>query len=216
MKPKIAVIDYGMGNLRSVSKALELCGADVEIIAEAKQIKNYNAVVLPGVGSFAPAIKILKTKKFDKAIKKHIAEDKMFLGICLGFQLLFTKSYEEGEHKGLDIIKGTVKKFKSSKAKKLIIPHMCWNKVNITKNPHSQDMFKKIKDKSYFYFVHSYYCCPENKKVVSTFTNYGSDFCSSIATKNIWACQFHPEKSSKDGLMLLKNFVQKVKSDVSN
>jgi len=213
MNPKIAIIDYGMGNLRSVSKALELCGADVEIITEAKQLENYNAVVLPGVGSFAPAIEILKEKKFDKAIKKHIDAGKMFLGICLGFQLLFTKSYEEGEHKGLDIIKGTVKKFKSSKAKKLIIPHMCWNRVKITKNPYSKDMYGKIKNETYFYFVHSYYCCPDDKKVIATYTDYGLNFCSSVAVKNIWACQFHPEKSSTDGLMLLKNFVKKVKSN---
>jgi len=211
MKPKIAVIDYGMGNLRSVSKALELCGADVEIITEAKQIQNYNAVVLPGVGSFAPAIKIIKSKKFDVAIKEHIKSGKMFLGICLGFQLLFTKSYEEGEYKGLDIIKGTVKKFKPKRNKRLIIPQMCWNKINKSKNPYAKQMYKNIKNKTYFYFVHSYYCVPRDKNLIATTTNYDIDFCSSIATKNIWGSQFHPEKSSTNGLVILKNFVKKVK-----
>lgn len=211
MKPKISIIDYGMGNLRSVSKALELCGAVVEIITEAKQIQNYNAIVLPGVGSFAPAIKIIKSKKFDIAIKKHIKSGKMFLGICLGFQLLFTKSYEEGEYKGLDIIKGTVKKFKPKRNKRLIIPHMCWNKINKSENPYAKQMYKNIKNKTYFYFVHSYYCAPRDKRLIATTTNYDIDFCSSIATKNIWASQFHPEKSSTAGLEILKNFVKKVK-----
>jgi glutamine amidotransferase len=211
MKPKIAVIDYGMGNLRSVSKAIELCGANVEIITKAKQIRNYSAIVLPGVGSFAPAIKIIKSKKFDVAIKEHIKSGKMFLGICLGFQLLFTKSYEEGVYKGLDIIKGTVKKFKAKRNKRLIIPHMCWNKINKSKNPYAKQMYKNIKNKTYFYFVHSYYCDPRDKKLLATTTNYDMDFCSSIATKNIWASQFHPEKSSTAGLAILKNFVKKVK-----
>ena len=124
MTAKIAIIDYGMGNLRSVSKAIELCKAYVDIISEPEQVKNYNAVVLPGVGSFAPAIKIIKDKGLDIAIKKHLEQKKMFLGICLGFQLLFSKSYEEGLYEGLDIIKGSVEKFIPKPDEKLIIPHI--------------------------------------------------------------------------------------------
>ena len=209
MKPKIAIIDYGMGNLRSVSKALELCGADVGIITEPKQVEDYNAIVLPGVGSFAPAIKIIQDTGLDIAIKKHLEQKKMFLGICLGFQLLFSQSYEEGTHKGLDIIKGTVEKFIPKTNEKLIIPHMGWNNINISNNKFAKQMYKNIQDNEYVYFVHSFYCKPENKNIIATTTNYSIDFCSSIATENIWGCQFHPEKSSNIGLAILKNFVSK-------
>jgi len=209
MKPKIAIIDYGMGNLRSVSKAIELCGAGVDIITEADQTENYNAIVLPGVGSFAPAIKIIKDKGLDIAIKKHLDDKKMFLGICLGFQLLFSHSYEEGTHKGLDIIKGSVEKFVPKENEKLIIPHMGWNTINISDTKFSKQMYKNINNNEYVYFVHSFYCKPENKNLIATTTNYSVDFCSSIATDNIWGCQFHPEKSSTIGLTILKNFVSK-------
>lgn len=208
-KPKIALIDYGSGNLRSVSKALELCGAEVDIICRACQIENYNAIVLPGVGSFAPAIKIIEDKGFDTAIKKHLEQKKMFLGICLGFQLLFSQSYEQGTHKGLDIIKGSVEKFVPRKNEKLIIPHMGWNKINISDNKFAKEMYKNVNDAEYVYFVHSFYCKPENKNITATTTDYSVNFCSSIATENIWACQFHPEKSSSTGLVILKNFVKK-------
>ncbi len=212
MNSKIAVIDYGMGNLRSVSKAVELCGAEVDIISEADQVENYNAIVLPGVGAFEPAIKIIKNKGFDTAITEHISKEKMFLGICLGFQLLFSKSYEDGLHKGLNIIEGSVEKFVPKENEKLIIPHMGWNKISVSKeNKTAKEMYKNIKDDEYVYFVHSYYCNPVDKSWVATNTNYSIDFCSSIARKNVWGCQFHPEKSSDVGLKILKNFVEKVK-----
>lgn len=209
MTAKIAIIDYGMGNLRSVSKAIELCKASVDIISEPEQIKEYNAVVLPGVGSFAPAIKIIKDKGLDTAIKKHLEQKKMFLGICLGFQLLFSKSYEEGIHEGLDIIKGSVEKFVPKPGEKLIIPHIGWNTINISENIYAKQMFKGINNNEFVYFVHSFYCKPEDKKIIATETNYSIDFCSSIADENIWACQFHPEKSSNTGIAILKNFVSK-------
>jgi len=210
MKPKIAIIDYGMGNLRSVSKAVELCGAQVDIISEATQIKNYNSIILPGVGAFEPAIKILKEKKLDIAIKEHINNKKMFLGICLGYQLLFSQSYEDGLHEGLNIIEGTVEKFVPKQNERLIIPHMGWNKIFISKeNETAQQMYKDIKDESYVYFVHSYFCKPKDKKYIATTTNHSIDFCSSICIDNVWGCQFHPEKSSTIGLQLLKNFVSK-------
>jgi len=209
VKPKIAIIDYGMGNLRSVSKALELCGAVIDIISQADQIENYNAIVLPGVGSFAPAIKIIQETGLDIAIKKHLQNNKMFLGICLGFQLLFSQSYEEGTHKGLNIIKGTVEKFVPEEKKRLIIPHMGWNKINISDNKFAKQMYKDVTNNEYVYFVHSFYCKPEKKNIIATTTNYSIDFCSSIAIDNVWGCQFHPEKSSTIGLTILKNFVKK-------
>lgn len=208
MKPKIAIIDYGMGNLRSVSKAVELCGANVNIVTNPEEIKKYNAIILPGVGAFAPAIKKLRESKFDIAIKEHLKENKMFLGICLGFQLLFSLSYEDGLHKGLDIIKGNVRKFIHKKKEKLIIPHMGWNTLNISQtNKSAKLMYKDINPQSFVYFVHSYYCQPTDKKLIATTTRYSVDFCSSVAYDNIWGCQFHPEKSSSVGLQLLKNFI---------
>lgn len=216
MSSKIAVIDYGMGNLRSVSKAVELCGAEVDIITEADQVETYNAIILPGVGAFEPAIKIIKNKGFDTAIKEHISKEKMFLGICLGYQLLFSESYEDGLHKGLNIVEGSVEKFIPKKNEKLIIPHMGWNKISISKeNKTAQEMYKNINDGEYVYFVHSYYCNPTDKSWTATTTNYSIDFCSSIARKNVWGCQFHPEKSSDVGLKILKNFVEKVKDNAS-
>ena len=210
MKPKIAIIDYGMGNLRSVSKAVELCGGDIDIIADADSIKKYNSIILPGVGAFEPAIKIIQNKGIDTAIKEHISNKKMFLGICLGFQLLFSESYEDGLHKGLNIVEGTVEKFVPKQNEKLIIPHMGWNKISISKtNETAKEMFKNINNESYVYFVHSYYCKPANKDYIATITNHSIDFCSSIAKDNVWGCQFHPEKSSEIGLQLLKNFVSK-------
>ena len=208
MKPKIAVIDYGMGNLRSVSKALELCGANVDIITSAKEIEKYNSIVLPGVGSFGPAINIIKSKGFDIAIKQHINNKKMLLGICLGFQLLFSESFEDGVYKGLDIVEGTVEKFVPKQNEKLIIPHIGWNEINISQtNKFAQKMYSDIKNKDYVYFVHSYFCKPVNSDIIATTTNYSIDFCSSIAKENVWGCQFHPEKSSDTGLKILKNFV---------
>ncbi len=210
MNKKIAIIDYGMGNLRSVSKALELCGADVDIITESTQIKNYNSIILPGVGAFKPAMTILEEKKLDVAVKEHILNKKMFLGICLGFQLLFSKSYEDGLHEGLNIVEGIVEKFVPKQNEKLIVPHMGWNKIFISKtNKTVKEMYNGIKDESYVYFVHSYFCKPANKEYIATTTNHSIDFCSSIAIDNIWGCQFHPEKSSTIGLQLLKNFVSK-------
>lgn len=208
MKTKIAVIDYGMGNLRSVSKAVELCGADVDIITEADKVQDYNSIILPGVGAFDPAIKIIKNKGFDTAIKDHISKGKKFLGICLGFQLLFSESYEDGLHKGLNIVEGSVEKFVPKENEKLIIPHMGWNKIFISKdNRSAETMYKNINNGDYVYFVHSYFCKPADKSWTATVTNYSIDFCSSIARGNVWGCQFHPEKSSDTGLKILRNFV---------
>lgn len=210
MKTKIAIIDYGMGNLRSVSKAVELCGANANITTKADELKKYNALILPGVGAFAPAIKRIKENNFDIAIKEHLKEEKMLLGICLGFQLLFSLSYEGGVHKGLDVIKGNVRKFIPKRTEKLIIPHMGWNTLNISQtNKAAKQMYKGIDNQSFVYFVHSYYCQPTDKRLIATTTKYSTDFCSSVALDNIWGCQFHPEKSSETGLKILKNFISR-------
>ncbi len=203
----IAIIDYGMGNLRSVAKALESLGAEVKITASPDIIKKASGVILPGVGAMPDAMKALQKAKVIASIKKTIAEDKPFLGICLGLQLLFETSEEGGGCKGLGIFKGSVPKFSFPKAQAdLKIPHMGWNTIEI--KDQKLKILDKVNDESYVYFVHSYYVKPQDKKIIATTTNYGIEFCSSIAKGNLFACQFHPEKSQKIGLKILSNFVK--------
>jgi imidazole glycerol-phosphate synthase subunit HisH len=211
----IAIIDYGMGNLRSVAKALENLGAVVKITASPDVIKYASGVVLPGVGAMPDAMKALQKAKVVSSIKKTIAEDKPFLGICLGLQLLFETSEEGGGCKGLGIFRGSVPKFNFSKlVTGLKVPHMGWNQIKQRSAVSGQrsaktelKIFDKIPDNSYVYFVHSYYVKPRDKNIIATTTNYGAEFCSSIAKGNLFACQFHPEKSQKIGLKILQNFV---------
>ncbi|OGS17474.1 MAG: imidazole glycerol phosphate synthase, glutamine amidotransferase subunit [Elusimicrobia bacterium RIFOXYA2_FULL_50_26] len=204
--PRVALIDYSMGNLRSVGKALELAGATVKITTNPGDVKDAAAVVLPGVGSFGPAIKYLRGSGMLEAITGAISAGKPFLGLCLGFQLLFDYSSEGGKHNGLGFIPGAVKQFRLP-AKKYKVPHMGWNRV-FQRNKSSKTMFRNIPDGSYFYFVHSYYGKPSTTAPVAATTDYGIEFCSAIVQDNIWACQFHPEKSSAHGLQLLKNFIK--------
>ncbi len=211
-KIEIAVIDYGMGNLRSVSKAIEHIGAKVIVTENIKKILSAKALVFPGVGSFGPAIEYLKARGLDKAIQEAIASDKYFLGLCLGFQLLFDKSFENGKHDGLSVVSGKVRKFNfaDKKYSDLKIPHMGWNVVEKVKSGESDRMFKNIPENSFFYFVHSYYGMPDDEKFVAGTTRYGIKFCSSLIREKVWACQFHPEKSGENGLKLLRNFVNEV------
>ena len=209
-KPLIAVVDYGMGNLRSVAKAIELVGAKVVVSNKQKELLASNGIVFPGVGAFNAALVNLKKTGLLSCLHDCISSSKPFLGLCLGFQLLFDHS-QEGSGKGLSIIHGNVKAF-NFKNSKLKVPHMGWNTVSINKeNKFSKEMFKGIKNNSYFYFVHSYYCVPKSYDVVAAKTSYGIDFCSAVAKGNYWASQFHPEKSGANGLKLLANFVDKVK-----
>lgn len=198
----LAIIDYGMGNLRSVSKALEAAGAsNVRIVSEAKEILKADKIVLPGVGAMAEAISALRKLKLIDPIKERIFE-KPFLGICLGLQLLFTESEEGGRVKGLGIFRGKVKRFSG----RLKVPHMGWNQVE-QRNTGSP-ILEGIPDNSYFYFCHSYYVVPEDKSIIASTTDYGKEFVSSVSKDNLFACQFHPEKSQAMGLRLLKNFIR--------
>jgi glutamine amidotransferase len=221
----IAVIDYGMGNLRSVSKALESVGAKTIVIDNPNEIISADAVVLPGVGAFYRGMENLKEKNLLPAIYRAVQDNKPFLGICLGLQLLFTESEEHGISKGLDIIKGKVKKFSTGVNPALArkswvkIPHMGWNQVKLKiKNQKSKmenekvktNVFNGIPDGSYFYFDHSYYVEPEDKNTIAATTDYGIDFVSAVNKDNIWGVQFHPEKSSDLGLKILKNFVKSI------
>ena len=202
----IAVIDCGLGNLRSVSKALEDAGAQTKVTGNPKDIVSAEAVVLPGVGAFYRGMENLEKSGLAPAILQSIQKDKPFLGICLGLQLLFSESEEHGISKGLDVIKGKVKKFPSS----VKIPHMGWNDVKLKIKNEKLKIFKNIPNNSYFYFDHSYYVEPEDKNIVIATTEYGKGFASAVNKGNVWGVQFHPEKSSDLGLKILKNFVKSI------
>ncbi|MFQ5901748.1 MAG: imidazole glycerol phosphate synthase subunit HisH [Thermodesulfobacteriota bacterium] len=202
----IAIIDYGMGNLRSVSKGFEKVGHKSVVTRDPAAISKATHVVLPGVGAFRNCMDNLRRYDLVAPILESIEAGKPFLGICLGLQLLFEESEEFGRHKGLGIIKGKVVRFPDDmmeKRTRLNIPHMGWNSIDIK---HPSPTLKGIDDSSFFYFVHSYYVAPEDQGVIATTTTYGIEFTSSICKNNIFACQFHPEKSQGVGLKILKNF----------
>jgi len=208
----IAIIDYGMGNLRSVEKGFQKVGVDVTVTNKPGIVNNADAVVLPGVGAFKDCMRELSDLKLIDAVVDSIKKGKPYLGICLGLQALFSESVEFGRCKGLDVLRGSVVRFDfggqklktpNSQLSTLKVPHMGWNEINIRKdNP----LFKGIPDKSYFYFVHSFYVVPEDKTIISATTDYGFEFTSSVRKENIFAVQFHPEKSQAVGLQMLKNF----------
>lgn len=202
----IAVIDYGAGNLTSVSKALELTGAEVAVTSEAKTIEKADGVVLPGVGSFGDAINRLRDLGLIPVLEGGFRKNKPFLGICLGFQMLFTESEEEGRHLGFNWFPGRVKRFRHD----LKIPQVGWNRVRSVKET---PLLKGVPDRSFFYFVHSYYVDPEEDGIVAARTDYGGDFVSMIQHGNIFAMQFHPEKSGDIGQLVLRNFYQLVRSE---
>lgn len=195
----ICIIDYGMGNLRSVQKGFEEVGFKAVITASKSQLKKAAGVVLPGVGAFSQAINNLKQAGLDELIKEQIAAGKPFFGICLGLQLLFTESEEGGVFAGLDIIKGKVKRLPAF----VKVPHIGWNQVKIVKK---DGYTVALPEQEYYYFVHSFRVEPEDTTVIAGTTHYGGEFVSLITSKNIVACQFHPEKSSYYGLQLLKRF----------
>lgn len=204
----IAIIDYQMGNLRSVQKGFERVGHSATITSDSDKIASAYKVVLPGVGAFVDAIAELQRRELIDPIHNAISAGKPFLGICLGLQLLFDISYEDGEHQGLGIIPGEVRRFDIPSEYK--VPHMGWNQVRLKTTPDGErsPIFDGIEDDSHFYFVHSYYVTPNDDSVVSGESSYGHPFCAMIRRENLYATQFHPEKSQKNGLQLLKNFAE--------
>lgn len=204
----IGIIDYGMGNLRSVQKGFEKIGAGAAIISTPEALDRCHGIVLPGVGAFKNCIQNLDRLRLIDPVIKSIKQGKPFLGICLGLQALFTESHEFGITPGLDVIKGRVVRFDTAESQRLKVPHIGWNTVSITT---PDPALEGIPDRAYFYFVHSYYVVPEDTGVIATTTCYGTDFVSGIRKDNIFACQFHPEKSQKNGLRLLKNFADEAR-----
>ena len=195
----LILIDYGMGNLRSVSKALEKVGFSVKVSSDPEEVKKAEVLVLPGVGAFRDAMENLKKLGLLKEILRHIEKGKPYMGICLGLQLLFERSYEFGETEGFGVLEGEVVLLPP----KVKVPHIGWNQLWRQK---PSDLLNGIKEGEYFYFVHSYHVVPKRQDIILTTTDYGVDFVSSIEYENIFAVQFHPEKSQKAGLRLLENF----------
>ena len=198
----ILVIDYGMGNLRSVSKALEHLGAEVKISGSYKDLDLADKAVLPGVGAFGDACDELRRGQWVEPIRKYVADGRPFLGICLGLQLFFGSSEESPGTEGLNLLPGRVVLFRE---KELKVPHMGWNQTGKVSHP----LWQGIPDQSYFYFVHSYYAVCEDSEAAAAPCTYGSTvFPAALGKGNLFATQFHPEKSQKAGLQLLKNFVE--------
>jgi glutamine amidotransferase len=206
----IAIVDYGMGNLRSVHKAVEQVGGKAQVIADAQGIKDASKIILPGVGAFRDCMHNLAGRGLLEPLVTAIEAGKPFLGICLGLQLLFDESDEFGTHRGMGVLPGRVTRFPdaiedSQDATPLPIPHMGWNTIEIKKDT---PLFAGIENGSYFYFVHSYYAIPEDPEDIVATTLYGIEFACAVQQDNIYAVQFHPEKSQTNGLIVLKNFVR--------
>jgi len=209
----IGIIDYGMGNLRSVQKAFEKLGEQAEFCTKPSQILESELLVLPGVGAFRDAIAELKRLELDKAVHEYVSTDRPLLGICLGLQLLFDLSYEDGEYEGLGVVSGDVVRFMPESGLK--IPHMGWNELQLEQP--DCPLLDGIQPRDHVYFVHSYYVRPQNEDVIATTTQHGSQkFCSMICEGNLFATQFHPEKSQRVGLQLLANFAKLGRESLSS
>jgi len=214
-RPQIGIVDYGMGNLMSVSRAFQSLGFRTCVSGDREQLRNVHGLVLPGVGAFRDCMENLEKRDLTRFIREWVKEDKPFLGICLGLQLLFTESHEFGVHRGLDLFKGKVVRFpddmrssvryhSEERQEKLKVPHMGWNRVE---HPEGSSYFQDIPQGGYFYFVHSYYVVPE-EDLKTCRTEYGIEFVSGIEAKNLISVQFHPEKSQEVGLLFLRNFAR--------
>ncbi len=203
---KIFLIDYGSGNLRSVQKAIETIGFAATISCDPHMLAQADVLVLPGQGAVKDAMRHLKEKNLDILIKKHIAQKKAFLGICLGMQLLFTRSEEDNGHACLGVFEGEVKKFTTPKLK---VPHMGWNQLNVIQNPYGYltGIAPHSEKLAYAYFAHSYYVETPLQNILGTTTTYGPTFVLTVQTAHVLGIQFHPEKSGETGLMLLRNFL---------
>jgi imidazole glycerol-phosphate synthase subunit HisH len=200
---KVAIIDYGVGNLRSVEKAFAATGCRVTVSSDETELRSAEKLVLPGVGAFGACMKALKERGFDRLVRERAREGTPLLGVCVGMQLLFEESEEFGSTPGLGLLKGRVRRFGSD----LVVPHVGWNRIH-QRQPHA--LFEGIEDGSFCYFVHSFYCEPSDEAVVAGETEYGGRYASVVAERNICGVQFHPEKSQDVGLKMLRNFVHRL------
>lgn len=196
---QVAIIDYGVGNLRSVEKAFAATGCDAIVTADENELRNARRLVLPGVGAFGACMKALTEHGFDRLVREKAREGTPLLGVCVGMQLLFDESVEFGATSGLGLLRGRVRRFEVD----LVVPHVGWNRIH-QKRQHT--LFHGIADGSFCYFVHSFYCEPADENVIAGETEYGARYTSVVAHKNICGVQFHPEKSQTVGLQMLKNF----------
>jgi len=206
-QPVIGIIDYGMGNLRSVARAVERMGGRSRLIRAPKALARVDGLILPGVGAFGAGMTNLSRAGFPDALRAYVASGRPLLGICLGFQLFFEVSCEDGRHAGLGIIPGEVKKFRRTTSR-MRIPHMGWNRLRFVRRGR---LFRRVAEGAFVYFVHSYYCVPRDARVVTARAIYGRPFAAAIESGSVLGTQFHPEKSSVVGLRMLANFIAGVR-----
>jgi len=195
----VAIIDYGVGNLRSVEKAFTAMGCEAIVSSDESVLREAERLVLPGVGAFAACMKALKERGFDRLVNERASAGTPLLGVCVGMQLLFDESEEFGSTSGLGLLRGNVRRFNND----LVVPHIGWNRIH-QQQPHS--LFDGVADRAFCYFVHSYYCEPADLDVVAGSTDYGGQYASVVVKENICGVQFHPEKSQDVGLQMLRNF----------
>jgi glutamine amidotransferase len=209
----ITIVDYDMANLRSVQKAIEAVGHSARIVRKPDEIRSAEKLIVPGVGAFKDAVRVLRERKLDSAILSHIEKGRPFLGICLGMQMLFERGHEDGLHEGLGLFAGDVVRFTVDKTAGLKVPHMGWNTLNVRVSP-PPPLLAGLTGESgaepSVYFVHSYHCQPKDESIIAATTEYGPGpgFVSSISVRNVHATQFHPEKSQAVGLKILRNFAE--------
>jgi glutamine amidotransferase len=203
----IAVVDYGVGNLFSLKSSLASIGAEAVVSGDEAVIRSADKILLPGVGAFEDAARKLRECGLDKVICDEAAKGKPILGICLGMQMLFEKSFEYGEHKGLGLIKGEVRPIAEVIGEGLKIPHIGWNALNFPKNKEKNELLKYLNEGDFVYFVHSYYGADCDEAVIAT-SEYGAPLTAAVASRNVYGCQFHPEKSGEVGLKILKAFCE--------
>ncbi|HEX6648528.1 MAG TPA: imidazole glycerol phosphate synthase subunit HisH [Pyrinomonadaceae bacterium] len=196
---RVAIIDYGVGNLRSVEKAFAAMGCDAVVSSDERELRDAARLVLPGVGAFGACMKALSERGFDRLVHERVSEGTPLLGVCVGMQLLFDESDEFGSTAGLGLLRGRVRRFEND----LVVPHVGWNRIH---QKQSHPLFEGVADGAFCYFVHSFYCEPEDETVVAGETEYGGRYASVVSHGNIFGVQFHPEKSQDVGLRMLKNF----------
>lgn len=201
----IAIIDYGVGNLFSLKSSLSYVGADACVTDDSEKIGSADKIILPGVGAFGDAIKKLKDARLDEVIMSQAGKGKPIMGICLGMQLLFDKSFEYGEHSGLGLIKGEIRPISDVIGESLKIPHIGWNSLKFTDK--KSEIFKLINDGDFVYFVHSYYAANCDESVIAN-AEYGANLTAAVQSGNVYGCQFHPEKSGNIGLNILRAFCE--------